>query len=125
MAAERLRNQRVTRMLPTYELRASFEVRTRTGSSFAPHFCAPTGVSGFPLKWSMRSLIPDKSYMQLRAHSAPKRPRMSLTRIEKYSERSQILLNPPGRMLIVAYRTALRVWLGPGGRRFEPLKSHF
>ena len=45
--------------------------------------------------------------------------------IEKYSERSQILLNPPGRMLIVTYRTPLGVWLGPGGRRFEPPKSHF
>ena len=45
-------------MSRTLELRASFEVRTRTGSSFAPHFCAPTGVSGFPLKWSIRSLIP-------------------------------------------------------------------
>ena len=43
------------------ELRASFEVRTRTGSSFAPRFCAPTGVSG---KWSIRSLIPDLSPIQ-------------------------------------------------------------
>ena len=31
---------------------------------------------------------------------------MSLTRIEKYSERSQILFNPPGRMLVVAYKAS-------------------
>ena len=48
---------------------------------------------------------------------------MSLTRIEKYSERGYILKNPPGRLLIVAYWTALGVWLAPGGRRFEPTKS--
>ena len=48
---------------------------------------------------------------------------MSLTRIEKYSERGQILKNPPGRLLIVTYWTALGVWLTPGGRRFEPMKS--
>ena len=48
---------------------------------------------------------------------------MSLTRIEKYSERGQILKNPPGRLLIVTYWTALGVWLTPGGRRFEPTKS--
>ena len=50
---------------------------------------------------------------------------MSLTRIEKYSERGYILKNPPGRLLIVTYWTALGVWLTPGGRRFEPTKSHF
>ena len=48
---------------------------------------------------------------------------MSLTRIEKYSERGYILKNPPGRLLIVTYWTALGVWLTPGGRRFEPTKS--
>ena len=41
---------------------------------------------------------------------------MSLTRIEKYSERGYILKNPPGRLLIVTYWTALGVWLAPGGR---------
>ena len=45
---------------------------------------------------------------------------MSLTRIEKYSERGYILKNPPGRLLIVTYWTALGVWLTPGGRRFDP-----
>ena len=44
---------------------------------------------------------------------------MSLTRIEKYSERGYILKNPPGRLLIVTYWTALGVWLTPGGRRFD------
>ena len=45
---------------------------------------------------------------------------MSLTRIEKYSERGYILKIPPGRLLIVTYWTALGVWLTPGGRRFDP-----
>ena len=45
-------------MQVAYELRASFEVRTRTGSSFALHFCAPTGVSG---KWSILSKNPDSN----------------------------------------------------------------
>ena len=53
----------------------------------------------------------------------PKSAKMSLTRIEKYSEQGQILKDPPGRLLIVAYWTALGVWLPPGGRRFEPTKS--
>ena len=57
------------------------------------------------------------------AHFPPKVLKMSLTRIEKYSERGYILKNPPGRLLIVTYWTALGVWLTPGGRRFEPTKS--
>ena len=43
-----LANWRITRMLATYGLSASFEVRTRTGSSFPPHFCAPIWVSETP-----------------------------------------------------------------------------
>ena len=46
-------------MLLTYNRIRPQKFRFRSGSSFAPHFCAPTGVSGFPLKWRMRSLIPD------------------------------------------------------------------
>ena len=57
------------------------------------------------------------------AHFPPKVLKMSLTRIEKYSERGQILKDHPGRLLIVTYWTALGVWLAPGGRRFEPTKS--
>ena len=51
--------------------------------------------------------------------------KMSVTRIEKYSERGYILKNLPGRLLIVTYWTALGAWLTPGGRQFEPTKSPF
>ena len=46
---------------------------------------------------------------------------MSLTRIEKYSEPGYILKNPPGRLLIVTYWTALGVWLTPGDRELHTL----
>ena len=48
-------------MLPTYNRIRSQKFRFRSGSSFAPHFCAPTGVSGFPLKWGILKWIPDSS----------------------------------------------------------------
>ena len=50
---------------------------------------------------------------------------MSFTQKEKYSDGGYILKNPPGRLLIVTYWTALGVWLTPGGRQFEPTKSLF
>ena len=42
--------------------------RFRSGSSFAPHFCAPTGVSG---KWGIRKWIPDQA-KSLRLALAPR-----------------------------------------------------
>ena len=51
-----LQNYRLTRMLVTYNRIRPQKFRFRSGSSFAPHFCAPTGVSG---KWGIRNLIPD------------------------------------------------------------------
>ena len=52
---------------------------------------------------------------------------MSLTRIEKYSERGYILKNPPGRLLIVTYWTALGVWLtlGVAGSTSRIYKIYF
>ena len=41
---------------------------------------------------------------------------MSLTRIEKYSERGYILKNPPGRLPRKVHWAPLGVWLGSWGR---------
>ena len=77
-----------------------------------------------PPKSNSHGIMPNQTFSRTTwAHFPPKVLKMSLTRIEKYSERGYILKNPPGRLLIVTYWTALGVWLTPGGRRFEPTKS--
>ena len=50
------------------------------------------------------------------AHFPPKVLKMSLTRIEKYSERGQILKDPPGRLPRKVHWAPLGVWLGSLGR---------